>query len=152
MPYETHYVDMGKGIHKIGYGVVTSAEILSSAVQRSLDEERNRNHLVKYALIDFSKMTELQATTDTVKKLVEVNRKTAQYLPGSFVAIVAPDDLVFGMSRMWAGFAEELGWTANVFHDRESALEWLRTELGHGNPDDCPFDEFPSLKPEKEKP
>ncbi len=152
MPYETHFVDGGKGVLKLGHGLVTSADLLASSLQRSLDVERNRQRLIKYGLVDLSKTTELQVSIDTVHKLVEIDRKIAEYSPGCFVAVVAPDCLAFGMSRLWASFTKEIGWNAHVFRDRESALEWLRTMLGNGNPENCPYDDFPFLRPGPEKP
>src|ERR1700677_3679868 len=133
MPYETHFVDAGKAVHKIGIGVVTSADILSSALKRSRDEARNSEHIIKYSLVDYSQTTDLQVTIETMHQLVEINRRTAQYSPGCFIAVVAPDCMMFGMARIWASFTKEIGWEANVFRDRESALVWLRTMLSNGN-------------------
>jgi len=147
MPYETRFVDGDKGVHSYGAGIVTSADLLTNALRRTLDEERNSKRLIKYGLIDFSAMTEFQVSRETVKQLLGINSTMSQYSPGALVAIVAPDEFAFGMSRMWASLAHEIGWKANVFRDRELAMQWLRTELGGGNPAACPYDEFPSLRP-----
>jgi hypothetical protein len=148
MPYETHIVDMGKGVHKIGHGVVTSADIISSSLQRSIDVAKSGQNPVKYALLDFSGTTEFRVARDTVMQVLEIDRKIASYSTGCFVAAVAPDSLIFGMARIWSGLTKELGWESQVFYDRESAKTWLRTKLGDGNPDNCSLDEYPSLRPE----
>ena len=124
MPYESYYVDSGKGLLKVGTGVVTAMEIYHNALQVAADVERSKK--LKYALIDFSQTTELQATPDSIRQVIEVNRKTAQLTPGAFVAIIAPDPFAFGISRFWQAFAEDLGWSANVFHGRPAAIMWLR--------------------------
>jgi len=144
MPYETHYVDSGKGIHKIGIGVVTSTEILLSAVQESTNEERSRK--IRYGLVDFTQTTDLQVTTEVVRQLVEINRKLAGYTQGAFVALVAPSPFPYAMSRLWQTFSEDLGWKANVFHDRAAAIAWLRKQLGAEDESSPVLDEFPSLK------
>ena len=148
MPYETHIVDQGRGVHKIGHGVVTSAEILASALERSIDVKKKGQNPVKYALIDFTGTTDFQVTTDTVMQLFEINRKLSSFTTKYYVATVAPDSLVFGMSRLWSSMTKDIGWDSQVFHDRESAKEWLRTQLGGGNREACSLDDYPSLKPE----
>jgi hypothetical protein len=147
MSYETHIVDMGRGVHKFGIGIVTSAEILANALERTIDAKKKGENSSKYALVDFTGTTEFQVTSDTVMQLFEINRKLAQYTGEYFVATVAPDSLAFGMSRLWSSMSKDIGWESQVFRDRESAKAWLRTKLGHGNPDACSLDDFPSLAP-----
>lgn len=147
MPYETLYVDSGKGIHKFGTGVVTSAEVIQSGVTESMDEARVSK--LRYGLIDFSKTTELKMTPEGVRQLVQVNRKAAMLTQGAFVAVVAPSPLVYGLSRMWQIFAEDLGWNANVFDTRADALAWLRKQLAPADDSVDVLIEFPSLKGEE---
>lgn len=144
MPYETHYVDSGKGVHKIGSGVVTSAEIIHGAIQEAADEERARK--LKYGLVDFSQITELQVTTTMIRQIVEINRKLATFTPGVFVALVAPSPLAYGMSRLWLTFSEDLGWKAQVFRHRPDAIVWLRKNLGAGDDTIDVCEAYPSLK------
>ena len=146
MPYETLYVDSGKGIHKFGTGVVTSAEVIQSGVTESMNEERVSK--LRYGLIDFSQTTELKMTPEGVRQLVHVNRKAATLTQGVFVAVVAPSPLVYGLSRMWQTFAEDLGWNANVFNTRLDALAWLRKQLAAPDGSVDVLIEFPSLKEE----
>jgi hypothetical protein len=144
MSYDTYYVDSGKGVHKMGVGVVTSTDILLSSMQESTNEERARK--LRYGLIDFTQTTELQVTTEVVRQLVEINRKMARLTPGAFVAVVAPSPFTYAMSRMWHTFSADLGWTAHVFHGRPEAIAWLRKQLGAEDELSPVLDEFPSLK------
>jgi hypothetical protein len=143
MPYETQYVDSEKGVLKIGSGVVTGAELLETATHQSLDE---RIRTVKYALVDFSQMIEMKITSEIVRQMVEIQKKTSQLAPDVVVAIVAPSPLAYGMSRVWQSFAYDLGWTSNVFHSRPDAVAWLIKKLGKDVPAQEILDEFPSLK------
>jgi hypothetical protein len=42
------------------------------------------------------------------------------------VALVADDDLAYGLSRMYAVYADQLPLNATVFRTMEEALEWIR--------------------------
>ena len=127
MPYTASYVDDGKGVHKYGSGVVTGVEIFTSALQESLDEARARK--LRYGLIDFTATTEMKVTPEDIRRIVEMNRKTATLTPGALVAIVAPSPLPYALSRLWHTLSDDLGWTANVFHARVDAIAWLRKEM-----------------------
>jgi hypothetical protein len=140
MPTETHYVDGGKGMQHRCHGVMTSIEILAMARMDAVDVEATRK--LKYFLYDMSGVTDLQISTDTVAKLVESNRAIAEFSKGLVGAVVAPNPLAFGMSRMWQNFAYDIDWKVQVFQDRAVAIQWLREQLGDG---DAEID-YPSLK------
>jgi len=130
VPYSSFYIDDGRGVLKTGSGIVTGEQMLSVARRFSLDEIR-LSRLV-YALVDFSEVEEMRVTTDEVRVLVEVHRKTAVFTPGILVAIFASDPLAFGISRFWHSYSGNLGWKADVFHTRSEAIAWLRKELKAG--------------------
>src|SRR5450631_897132 len=144
MSYESFYVDSGKGLHKFGRGVVTSAEIHFSSVRDGAYPERVR--ALKYGLVDFSETTDLQMTTESIRQLVEVNRKMADLTPGAFVAVVAPNPQAYGLVRIWQTFTEGLGWKANVFHSRAAAIWWLRKQLSLEDETGAAAEEYPSLR------
>ena len=144
MPYESIYVDSGKGVHKYGSGVVTSTELLANSLQESADEVRARK--LRYGLVDFSQTTDLQITPEVIRQLVEIQRKMACYTPGAFVAIVAPTEFPYAMSRLWQTFTEDLGWHANVFHNRPAAVAWLRKQLRVDSEQGDVLNEYPSLR------
>ena len=58
-------------------------------------------------------------------------RRMAEYLGpytdriGGRVAVVAPSDVQFGLSRIGATRSESIGVTAQVFRSAEEALKWL---------------------------
>ena len=41
------------------------------------------------------------------------------------VAILATDDLTFGLMRMGSSFSDNLGLETNVFRSRDEAMDWL---------------------------
>lgn len=143
MPFEAHFVDDGKGVHKLGVGVVTASEIINSTRDDTLNEGRGR--MLRYALIDFSQTTDLRVTPDVIPQIVEVSRKSASFSPGVSVAIVAPNPFLFAMSRIWQSFSGGLGLTARVFDTRRDAIEWLRTQLHIASETGDILNEYPSL-------
>jgi hypothetical protein len=126
-------------VHKYGVGVVTSTEIIASTLDDTLHEERGRR--LRYALIDFTRTTELRVTPSMLPKIVEISRKSASFSPGVYVAVVAPNPFAFAMSRIWQSFADSLGLNASVFNNRDEAVAWLKGKLlKDGAPE-----EYPSL-------
>ena len=46
--------------------------------------------------------------------------------PGSRMAVVSPQDLQFGLSRIFGTLAEDAGVPVDVFRSTEEAIEWLK--------------------------
>jgi trans-aconitate methyltransferase len=144
MPYNSSYVDDGKGLLKIGSGIVTGAEMFAVATTDPLDEARARK--LHYGLVDFSAVTDMQVTPTHIRQLVEINRKMASLTPGALVAVIAPDPMSYAISRLWHTFAEDLGWKSNIFHARPDAIAWLRKQLLARDDSDPELSQYPTLK------
>ena len=146
MPYTSSYVDDGKGLHKKGSGIVTSSEMFAAALENRSDEARARK--LRYGLTDFSEVTDMQVTPADIRQIVEINRKLAALTPGGIVAVVAPGELPYALSRLWHTLSDDLGWTSNVFHTRADAIAWMRKQLLAQDDSDPELTQFPSLKQE----
>jgi TPP-dependent trihydroxycyclohexane-1,2-dione (THcHDO) dehydratase len=144
MPYIASYVDDGKGVHKIGSGIVTGPEMFAAAMTDRSDEARARK--LRYGLCDFSETTDMQVTPAQIRQLVEINRKMAELTPGGIVAIVAPGSLPYALVRLWHTLTDDLDWTRNVFHTRADAIAWLRKQLLAQDDSDPELSQYPSLK------
>ena len=81
--------------------------------------------VLRYALIDFGEATNFLATQEEIRRVAEVDHRIAELVPHLCLAIVAPRDLQFGISRMWQVFVEGTGWETAVFRDRREAEAWL---------------------------
>ncbi len=143
MPYTTSYVDDGRGVHKMGSGIVTGLEIFASDLQESLNEARAPK--LRYGLIDFSETTELKVTPEDIRRIVELNRKMVILTTHALVAIVAPTPLPYAMARLWHTISDGLTWKANIFHTRPDAIAWLRKELIFRKGSSSVLEHFPSL-------
>jgi len=72
-------------------------------------------------LIDLSGITEIRITTPKVTATAQ----DQYFTPGTRRAFFAPEDVAFGLARMFATRAEAAGQKIGVFRDRKKAEEWL---------------------------
>jgi hypothetical protein len=77
-------------------------------------------------LIDLRGVTGLGVTSSGIRRLGETSLELHRGTPAVRVAIVAPDNLTFGLSRMYEAFVEESNSEYNVFRSLEEALSWLK--------------------------
>jgi hypothetical protein len=49
--------------------------------------------------------------------------------PGARVAVIAPTDMLFGVSRMWGVFVEPSGMEIQVFRLRAAAEQWVKAAI-----------------------
>jgi len=80
---------------------------------------------------DFSKVTTVTATSETIKKIASL---PPAYGPGQAVVFVAPKDVVYGLSRMFATFGEQSRPRADVVRTMEEAYRLLRVDSPQFSP------------------
>ena len=113
----------GIGIVGIGVGVVSGQDLLDATAR--LHEERAHNPNIRYAVMDLSAISQGQIDTESVR----LSAKPADGTPQLTVAIVAPSDVLFGLSRMWEMLAEQTGLATRVVRTRAELITWLQEEL-----------------------
>ena len=87
------------------------------------DYRFTQNELYDYRLADFK-----QLTIAVIHEIVHLRRRLNTdklHLP---TAVLANDDLAYGISRMAATLNEELNPNIRVFRDREEAIAWVSSE------------------------
>jgi hypothetical protein len=100
-------------------GLVTFADITAH-----LDAEAREHGLGLPELIDArSAMTNI--TPNEVRQLVHCVHDMVQRQPFGPTAILATNDVVFGMARMFSILVESHGVAVEVFRDPQSASAWL---------------------------
>lgn len=86
----------------------------------------------KNLLLDFSRRDKipLVLTGEEIAKLFKHLATKKENRPTGKTAIVAPDDLRFGMSRMAESFSEieELPWEMKAFRSIDEAINWLNAD------------------------
>lgn len=107
---------------------VTGAEIINANRWLYSPEFSNRN-LARFQLWDFSLATLIIVDIDRVLAMAQQDKQAAQSLEQLVIACVAPDDLIYGLSRMWQAFADDEAIDAHVFRDLDSAEQWMLTKI-----------------------
>ena len=78
-------------------------------------------------LVDQTGASSFLVDSANVESLVMLDMQLAKKVrPGFFVAVAAPRDVQFGLSRMWQSLAEVTAWEIHVVRDRAEALDWMR--------------------------
>jgi len=76
-------------------------------------------------IMDVTKSSSLSQRSPADLRYMANYLASVSYRFGSRMAIVADQDLHYGMMRMAEVYSETSGWTAKVFRSRDDALEWL---------------------------
>ncbi len=83
---------------------------------------------------DISKLNLTDPTAAHIKHFIHHKKNhVSQYgIVENSVAIYAPQDLHFGLSRMYDAYAKDLAENVQVFREKEEALNWI---LSCNNPE-----------------
>jgi len=127
MPFSTEFVDNHQGLLFVGSGVVTADEILDA--KGALLDQETRLRRIRHAMVLLADVTDLRVTTDEIRQLARIDERLAKVTSNVVVAVVAANDLTFGLARMWEVLADSTGWKTAVFRTRSEAETWLRAIL-----------------------
>lgn len=132
MTVQVSFAADGIGIIYTTSGVLTGKDLLwaHSRVQAAIEQ----NPDMRYLLIDHSAVPEERIDTESLKQLAARSGSTLDLMPEALVAIVAPNDVLFGLSRMWAAMAENPKLKTLTSRSRDEAVEWLGRELAEREP------------------
>ena len=76
-------------------------------------------------LADFSGVTDFDVSPNDLQKLVKSVRQLTEEFSKARVAVVAPQNIIFGMGRMFQMMSEDLNHPYQIFRTKEAALDWL---------------------------
>jgi hypothetical protein len=94
----------------------------------------------RYTIIDLSFVTSMQINSNGIHSVVEQNKRLAALaVPGVLLAVAAPKDLGYGLSRMWEILNEQIGWETMTFRTRAEADAWIRHRSKEKFDLDVPF-------------
>ena len=104
-------------------GRLTTAEVLN-AFNGSLNDKNFVKDM--HVIWDVSKADVRQVSADAINTIVEhikahLNNRGSNYK----IAIVAPEDLNFGISRMFATYGSDLPVSIGIHRDIDDAYRWL---------------------------
>jgi hypothetical protein len=120
-------VDPGSGLGLVTIsGPVTAAEMIDFMPRLWAHPQYV---MVEFALWDFSGCRPL-LDFSSMLKFTDFIGAEKQGRGATTVALVAPADLEFGLSRMFGSLIEHQGFTINIFRSREPAVQWLEAQAG----------------------
>ena len=123
MPFSIEWTEDGQSLTWSGSGVVTAREILR-AKERCLAQPERVRAVLRTTII-LADITELEVTAIDLRRIASLDLQLSALNPHAAVAIVAPQDLMFGVARMWENYVEGAGWRTGVFRTFPEAEAWL---------------------------
>jgi len=108
-------------IHTVVAGCVTDEELLSYYTRPFFRQYQG----LWRELVDGRLVKDMSVSAHGQRQLAEFTTANAARLCGGRVAMLASDDVTYGMFRMWEMQREGLGFEVHVFRDFEAALAWL---------------------------
>ncbi len=76
-------------------------------------------------LSDVREIKELHVTSSGVWSMASIDKEHAEKLQSFKLAIIASEDIVFGMARMYQSLTQPSLPQVNVFRNEEEAMKWL---------------------------
>jgi len=104
------------------WGVMSDADALGHE-RRLIDDSSVPTN--PRQIIDLREVAGFDVTQDGMLRMVELDNAHAARLGEGMVAIVAPEDLMFGISRMFQIVTDSSPWQVSVFRTTHEARRWL---------------------------
>ncbi|MGV7224650.1 MAG: hypothetical protein ACQ9MH_24430 [Nitrospinales bacterium] len=122
MSLDISYIDNGKGVYCAVNGEVTLDDFLKGS-----NEAYSEPYLKtqRYQIVDFTNCSSFNLSSDDMVVIAKMDKEISRVNPNIFIAIIAPSDITFGMSRVYQAYAEETGFKIEVFRNRELANVWI---------------------------
>ena len=134
VPIEVRYLDNGIGASWLGGGVVTGQDLIDASKETFAPEERLKQ--IRYALVDFTHIEGVSISPADIRKKAILDGGAASIVPNTVVALVAPEDLTFGLARVWDAYVDGLSWETMVFRSVAEAESWIEERVGRVSSDD----------------
>jgi len=94
----------------------------------------------RYTIVDLTQVDSMNISSDEIRSVVEQNKRIAAVAhPGVILAVAAPKDLGYGLSRMWEILMDQIGWETMTFRSRPEAEAWIRQRAREKFDLDIPF-------------
>ena len=117
----------GIGVMYTSWGVLTGDELIE-ADQRVADVIK-RNPGIRYLFVDHGAEPSPDIDTRALKQVASHIGERLEPLEEGLIAVAAPSDILFGLSRMWETLTEHERLTTRITRTRADALEWLEEQL-----------------------
>ena len=126
MPVDYKIVADQKIAYVKAWGKVTADEILIQGARLFAENAWENGFRI---LCDYRKITEFNISNEDVRRIVDQDKQHEPLFDQSKCAVVAVDNLVFGLLRMWESLSYDNRLLKMIFRDMDEALEWLGVGL-----------------------
>jgi len=126
MPIELQYRDADSGVVFVCTGVVTADEFTRANEEIYSEESLDR---LQYQLIDFTATEHLESSLEDTRKNATLDAAAANQSRSLIIAVAGPDDLTFGISRMWQALTSDSNLRTRIFRSLPDAERWIKETL-----------------------
>lgn len=122
MCIKVNILENGEGIEILATEVVTGREII-----QAMEEKYDNAHISKqkYHIIDKSKCTEYNVTSQDVQSIANFDIKASEINPHIVMAVIESEYLQFSLTKLWQKHIEDYVFKTKSFVNRKAALEWI---------------------------
>ena len=131
MPITAHFRPEANLIVLVHAGVVSDDEFVSSYKAIYEDVRFDKSSKILVDLRHTESSVRSSATLRRFAEFMELKFKDISVHPK--VAVVAPEDVSFGLARMYQVFSHKVQWEFQVFRSTEKALAWLAVTGPYGD-------------------
>jgi hypothetical protein len=123
MPITTHFRQTEKLVIFIHSGIVPDEEFLSFYRTYYEDPRTDKTNNI---LVDLRQTESIARSSEALITFADTARAhTPMISPRPRIAVIAPEDLSFGMARVYEAFSDLVPVDFNVFRAADAALAWL---------------------------
>ena len=115
------------GLQFLGGGELEGHDVLAAA---QAVHQYAQTAAIAFLLVDLSAVTTVHIEAAEVRNLAEMNIMTSSLSPGTRLAVVAQQDWMFGLARMWDAYMDRGHWEIELCRDRTTAVSWLGLSFG----------------------
>ena len=126
MTFEIVYPDNGLGIIRSFSEHLTGSEVIATLHETLSSPELIEK--IKYSLADFSGVTDVTISKEEVQIISDLAVRIAKLNKDILVAVVGPQDLVFGLARMWQTHSDQSALDILVTRSRTEAENWIKQQ------------------------
>ena len=123
MSISVKFLMEGKGTLWIGKDKITGEQIIKANNENYPSETSIKKLL--FTLIDFRSITDFDVETSVIETVARQDERIAFINPDFLTAVVCPQDLPYGMSRMWEIQISDSGLPTLVCRTIDEAIEWI---------------------------
>ena len=128
MCVEIRDLDNGLGNIIIGREIVNEEELVD-ALKNHLTQDNDKLKKYKYSLTDYTGGTKFEVSTQKVEQIAKICESSSIANSEAIVAVVAEQDFMFGIARMWELLSDGTNWETMVFRNREEAEAWIKERV-----------------------